>query len=436
MSGWLKQDRRLWAFVAAASLAACSDSAAPSVGAPPYLAVVATVVSPSGALTGAHLDYHVRELSGTLDIDITRTLPVRDTLVVSVPPASYVVEVANVPPQCQIREGAQLVTIIEGTNTTLVRYFLLCETQLSVSILTDGANDGPYAYNLTTTDGRKQVGILQRMDTIAFDHLPAGPTTVEVGAVPANCILTNNGGTRQTVTLNSAGGAHLDFNVRCSDPAHSPSIVSARATYHDGVTGLVFRATDPDRDMDRYVWDLTDCHRNTLLARGGGNVRGGLRAGRTANRDTITVLTTFEVPLPETGGDRCVALWVADSYGYASPVIETLLAPNRGGTAPVAVQYNAYFLGTQYVRTDLATYDAENDFAGLFVAERLRDGTFGQPDGSPDLAYANTVGYLGSGAPDVPLTSVITYDKVLSLIVYLLDAQGNFTRLEDTNLFQ
>jgi hypothetical protein len=415
------------AMAIAVSLTACSEAAGPTFGPPPYLAVVATVVAPSGAAAGTRYTYHVRELSGTLGIDTTISVAPRDTMILSVPPASYEVDLGDVPAQCKSREGAQFVSIVEGTNTTLLRYFVLCQTQLTVSVLTDGANPGPYVYRLATADGRERIGLLDRDDTLALDGLPAGPTTVDVGAVPANCILTNNGGARQTVTLDSAGGAQLDFTIRCSDPAHRPQVLFARATYHDGVTGLVFRATDPDRDIDRYVWDLTDCHRNTLLPTGGGSTRGGLRGGRTANQDTITVLTTFEVPLPpSTGEDRCVALWVADSYGYASPVIETPLAPSRGGSPPVAVQFDAYFVGTEAVLMDLATFDADRDFVGAFVAARLRDGS---------LVYANTAGYLGMAVPPVPLTT-ITYDKVHSIIVYLLDAQGNFTRLEDDNLFQ
>jgi hypothetical protein len=237
------------------------------------------------------------------------------------------------------------------------------------------------------------------------------------------------------MTLDSTGGAEVEFLVRCGDLEHRPNIVSAHATYHDGVTGLVFRASDPDRDIDRYVWDLTDCRRNTLLARGGGNVRGGLRGGRTANQDTVTVVTTFEAPLPASGGDRCLALWLADSYGYPSPVVEIPLLPSGPGTAPIAPQYNAYLFGTANVRTDLAAFDAEGDYVGVFVALRLRDGTIGQLDGNPDLVYPNTVGYLGAVAPEIALSATVTYDKIFGVVVYLLDAQGNFTRLEDSDLF-
>jgi hypothetical protein len=426
----------VWAFVAAALVAACSEATGPRHGLPPYLAVVATVVAPSGKAAGARYTYRVRELSGTLGIDTMISIAPRDTLILAVPPASYLVELDSVPPQCKSREGPQTVTVVAGTNTTLVRYFVLCQTQLTVAVLTDGANDGPYAYRLTTADGRGRMGLLHREDTLALDGLPAGLTTVDLAAVPANCILTNNGGARHTVVLDSAGGVRLDFLVRCSDPAHRPSVVFAHATYHDGATGLVFRATDPDRDIDRYVWDLTDCHRNSLLARGGGSTRGGLRGGRTANQDTMTVVTAFEAALPPSTGDQCVSLWVADSYGYASPVVETPLIPLRRGSAPVAAQFNAYFFGTQAMGIDLAARDSDGDLVGVFVAARLRDGTLGQPDGVPDLAYANTAGYLGVSAPPVPLTSTITYDKVLALIVYLIDAQGNFTRLEDDDLFQ
>src|SRR6185437_3868388 len=115
--------------------------------------------------------------------------------------------------------------------------------------------------------------------------------------------VTSDGGAHRTVNIDPAGGAHVDLVVHCSDPAHQPHVLAVHATYRDGVAGLVFRGGDPDRDIDRYFWDLTDCRRNSLLPSGRLQL-GGLRAGRTENRDTITVLVAFDVGLPDSVARR------------------------------------------------------------------------------------------------------------------------------------
>jgi hypothetical protein len=236
------------------------------------------------------------------------------------------------------------------------------------------------------------------------------------------------------VQIDSGGGAEVDFGVRCADPAHRPHILSLKASYHDGVAGLVFRAADADRDLERYVWDLTDCRRTSIFPNGAGT-RSGLSGGRTANYDSVTVLTTFDVAFPDSAmADKCAALWLADSQGNPSEVIEVPL--RASGRPPRATIFNAHFLGTNLLRTELVADDPDSDFVGVFVQVRLRDGSLGQPDGTPDVAYFNTVGYLGSAVPDVPLgNGHLNYDSFYSVIVYLLDTQGNFTRLEDSDLF-
>ena len=80
--------------------------------------------------------------------------------------------------------------------------------------------------------------------------------------------------------------------------------------------------------------------------------------------------------------------------------------------------------------------DPDGDFAGVFVAARLRDGILSPPDGQPDIGIYNVAGYLVPNLPDLPLTSRIQYGDVLAIIVYLVDAAGNFTRLEDSDVFR
>ena len=83
--------------------------------------------------------------------------------------------------------------------------------------------------------------------------------------------------------------------------------------------------------------------------------------------------------------------------------------------------------------------DPDGDFAGLFVGARMRDGVLGPADGEEDFGVYNVAGYL-----DVLELPTLTFsagrrpawDDIFAVVVYLLDARGNLTRLEDADLFQ
>lgn len=418
-------------------LLALTSCRAPTAAQLSYLAILPTILAPEASVAGTHYRYRVHELSGKLPLDTLVVVAPTDTVILPVRPATYVVELDGVPAQCRIRDGGERVVLIgEGTNTTAVRYFVLCQSQLVISVFTDGATANlAFVYHVAAANGAQHVGLLHPTDTLELEGLVPGATTIDLASVPPQCAVTSDGGPQRVVQLDSAGGVEVDFRVRCADPAHRPHVQSLRASYHDGVAGFVFKAADPDRDIERYVWDLTDCRRTSLLPTGA-STRGGLSSGRTANHDTITVLATFDVGKADSlMRGRCAALWIMDTQGNPSEVIEVPLG--GVGRAPSANFFNAHFQGTELLRTELVAGDPDGDFVGVFVQVLLRDGTTGLPDGEPDVAYFNTVGYLGSAIPDVPLGSGrLTYDAFYAVIVYLLDAQGNFTRLVDNDLFR
>lgn len=418
---------------AAAWLGACDYVTAP-VPTAPYLAVVTTVVAPERTLRGARYLYHIRELSGEIGTDTVVAVAPRDTIILPVLPATYTVEIGGLSPQCHSREGRQAVVVQPNTNTTVVRYFVVCQSQLSISMHLDGAQpDSVFVYHLATAGGVERVGLMRRTDTLYFEALPVGRTAFDLGDVAQNCAVTSDGGAHRTLDLDSTGGAHLEFVVHCSDPAHQPRLLDVRATYRNGVAGLVFRGGDPDRDMDRYSWDLTDCRRKSLLPSGRLTL-GGLRAGRTDNRDTITVLIAFDIGIPDSAArNACMALWLADSDGNLSEVWERSFS--SGGTPPSATTFNAHFLGMLALRTELGAQDPDGDFLGVFVKMQLRDGTFGPQNGFPDSRFFSYTGDLGTTVPDVGMYAPLTYDKYQSVVVYLLDARANVTRLEDADLF-
>jgi hypothetical protein len=415
-------------------LSGCREAAAPQLS---YLAILPTILAPQSTIAGSHYHYRVHELSGQLPIDTIVSVAPTDTVILPLPAATYVVDLDGVPPQCRVRDGNErYVLIAPNTNTTALRYFVVCQSQLLLAVFTDGPEAGlEFVYHVADAAGRERVGLLRANDTLELEGLAWGPATIDLGNVPARCITTNDGGSQRHVQIDSGGGVEVDFRVRCADPVHRPHIQSLHASYHDGIAGIVFKASDPDRDLERYVWDVTDCDRTSVLPQGAGT-RGGLGAGRTANFDTMTVLATFDIGLPDSiMKGKCVALWLADTQANPSEVVEVPFGGS--GHAPDASIFNAHFLGTDILRTDLVAKDLDGDFVGVFVQVRLRDGTLGAPDGTEDIAYFNTVGYLGSAVPDVPLgNGRLTYDSFYAIIVYLLDAQGNFTRIEDADLFR
>ena len=421
---------------AAATVGGCREIIEPAVQ-PPYLAIVAQVIGAPDA-GGVQYHYHVRELSGTLGVDTVVRVAPSDTVILSLRPATYTVDVTGIPPHCAVRDGTlRAVQIAEGTNTTLVRYFIACLADLTVTVLADGVDlDSDFVYHLAAADGSELLGILHARDTIVVPQLAPGPAVFDLANVSTNCTVTSDGGTHRVISIDTAGGVELNIRIVCADPARRPNVEAVGVSAAGGVIGLYLRATDPDSDIDRFSWDLTDCRRNSLLP-GGARQRGHLSTGRTAYQDTITVVSAFEISLPDSavGGARCGAVWVADQEGNVSPVVEVPLTTS--GTAPVATQFNAHFLGTGYLRTDLAAQDVDGDFVGSFIAYRLRDGVLGPPDGVPDVGYYNTAGLLGSTIPDLPLgTGVLTYDNFYGVVVYLIDARGLVTRLEDADLFR
>ena len=426
--------RLLW-LLGALLLSGCREAAAPQVS---YLAIIPTILAPQSSVAGTRYHYRVRELSGEIPIDTVVTTAPTDTVILPLPPATYAVALDGVPPQCRVREtGERYVLIAANTNTTALRYFIVCQTQLVITVATDGPpnSGGSYVYRIATADGRERIGLVHTADTLAFEGLALGPATIDLAAVPARCVVVSNGGNERTVQLDSAGGLEVAFLVRCGDPIHRPRVLSFKATYHDGIAGVVFSGTDPDRDLERYTWDLTDCHRTSLT--GASSTRGGLsdQGSRTYNRDTVTVVTVFDIGLPDSSvSGKCAALWLTDTQGNPSEIIEVPLGD--AGQPPIASFFNAHLIGVDVLRTELTTSDPDGDFVGTYMQLRLRDGMVRPPDGQPDIAYRGSLGYLGSEIPDLLLgTGVLTYDNIYAVIVYIFDAQGNFTRLEDTDLF-
>ncbi|MEO8295185.1 MAG: hypothetical protein ABI613_06685 [Gemmatimonadota bacterium] len=418
-----------------ASLSGCDNTLDPLQVS--YIAIVSQVDDPSTIGSDARVQYHIRELSGTIPFDTIIHASPFDTIIVRVEPATYSVTLENFPSYCSLRYGSrQDLYVAPGTNTTIARYFATCASLLTIYTYTDGLLPDPeFVYRLTASGGTEQLGVVAANDTVHFDHLSSDTYRVELDHVSANCVVVSDGGKLQGIAVDSTGGAVANFRVVCSDPAQRPQVLSFHGTYHDGAGAFSLRAEDPDGNIERYAWDLTDCHGYSMLP-GGAKLRRGLTSGRTAGIDTITIAAAFEVGLPDAVVQSgCMSVRVMDEYGNTTPVIEQPL--NRAvGQPPVATSFNASLQGTALLRTSLATADPDGDYSGVFAEALLRDGILGPTDGEPDLGIYNTAGYVDNVLPDLVLGSRFQYYDIYAVIVFLIDANGNFTRLEDTDVFQ
>jgi hypothetical protein len=403
-----------------------------------YLAVVSLLETPVGPAPGTKYRYHVTELSGTLGVDTVVEAAPDDTVILRLEPATYTVEVRGLPPFCDSRHGrTQRVAVVDPPSTSLARYYLYCKAGLMLTTATDGAQaDDGYVYEVAREGDSARIGLLRAADTTYVLGLPAGPHTVRLRHVASNCVVTSNGGERQVVEVLAQGGAAADFRVECSDPARRPVMLDFASSYRDGASAFYARVADPDGNIERYAWDLTDCHGTSVLP-GGARIRRGLSGGRTAGIDTIELVGAFEPGLAavELVG-RCTALRVMDEFGNTTPVFQDPIG-GEPGSPPTIQSFNAVLRGTTAIVVTLQADDPDGDLAGTFAAARLRDGILGLPDGNPDFGIYNAAGYLGTILPELPVgTSRIRYDDVLSVIVYLIDRRGNVRRLEDADTFR
>ncbi len=233
-----------WALLAILLIgtAGCSDPAGPTN--PPYIAIVAIITAPNGTAIGAQYTYRVTEVSGTIPIDKTIQVAPHDTVIVPVKPATYKVTLRGLPPQCRVQDGTDLYILVpEGANTALIRYLISCESLITVTTATDGFDaDQSFIYHVDGP-GDQRVGILGANDTLPLDGLPPGNYQVALSHVASNCVVTSDGGAVRHLTLADTGGTRLDFRVVCSDPNRRPQLLSFAASYHDGTSGFMFRAT-------------------------------------------------------------------------------------------------------------------------------------------------------------------------------------------------
>lgn len=426
-----------------AALASCAidNGTAPIGRQPPYLAVVVVVDAPDEVQNRGPYSLRVREFSGTVRFDTSFRATPRDTVIFSVQPATYTVEISDVPASCGVRDGTlQFALVPPRTNTTLARFSIVCRNALTLITLSDGlVPDSSYIYAVTRGDTAISAGQIAANDTLLIDGLKPGDYTVTLRHVAAHCVVLSDGGDNATFRLTDKGGHRLVFRITCSDEKRRPRLVEFRGSYDRGSVGYFIRVFDPNRDIDHYSWDITDCRRKSILP-GGPRRRGALLGFENVSfRDTATIIGAHDVGLPDsTLRKACQAVSVHDEYINVTEVVEIPLLPRRVDRSPVATTFNVVYIGTVGMRIVLNVQDPDNDFLGVFVIYTLRDGIVAlPPDGEPDRVLFQPPGQLGSEIRDIPFNVGFgTWTDYYGAIVWLLDKAGNMTRLEDRDPFR
>jgi hypothetical protein len=404
------------------------------------LAVVVLVDAPPEVAAKGPFTFRVRESSGTLGVDTTFRATPADTTILSVTAASYRVDISDVPATCAVRNGlAQGIVVPPNTNTSLVRFFITCEPGLTVITGTDGATaDSEYVVTVTGVESPARTSVLTANDTVRFADLAPGAYDVTLRLIAPNCVVTSDGGESVRVSIASRGNAAVRFRVVCAEEARRPRIVRLVGSYQDGSIAYVIRATDPNGDIVRSFVDVTDCNRQSVLP-AGGQLRGGYSsAPNVARRDTAVIVGAYDLTLTDAQlTNRCLSVWVDDERGNVSPVVEVPLPRRNPTRAPGVLTFNARLNGTRSVLVNATALDPNNDYVGAFLVYLVRDGVLAIPDGQPDRLLAQPAGIIGPIATELGVgIGFGAWNDYLGAIVYLVDAEGHFTRAVDLELFR
>lgn len=408
---------------------------------PPYLAVVILTDSPNSAVAQGPYRIRIRELSGGRAVDSTLRVTTRDTTVLSVAAETYQVDLDEVPSICGVRESqTQTITVLANTNTTLIRFTLACRNALTMITQTFGrALDSTYAYVLRGPAAAQRVGRIAANDTILLDDLKGGDWDLELRQVGTNCTVTSDGGERARATLTDAGGATIRFVVRCSEEKLRPRILHFAGSYDSTIVGFALEVHDAGRDIDGYVWTITDCRGRNLLPNGPVQLYGFSGLANVSFSDTARIVGGFEVDLPLTAlNGNCQSIWLSDGLGNTTPVVEIPLRPRVASRSPRATMFNARLNGTATLHIDLQVEDPDRDYVGALTTYLLRDGIVSIPtDGKFDQLLFHAAGTLGVEIPDIPLNiGYGEWSDYYGVRVVLVDRAGNLARLTDYDLLR
>jgi hypothetical protein len=423
------------------ALISCTDATGPQV-APPYVVVVPRVTAVPNAVLPSRIFYRIRKLSAPQNYDVTVSAPPRDTIRFSkLEIATYEVLATGWPERCRVSDEAdrQQVIVFAPNTTSIVRMRVSCEPSLQVTASVEGAQPtDSVLFRLVHPDGRLEARRVRISDKQIVDGLPAGTYRIGFSLLPPNCLsLAPGGATTVPVTVGTSGGTIVALRYQCAPANISPRIVSFRPTYRDGLIGFTLRAVDANRNLDRIAFGVTDCA-GRWVGQTSERQRNGFLSAFGVSADTSQAVIAIVSPVAADSATRfCVAARVIDRDGNTSPVQEQRIAPVSPLGAPVLDAANAVFLSRFEMSVRVTARDVDGDLAGVYAILTFRDGTLnGTYDGEPDVAAMNTIGYLGTDFPILPVGNgrpdVEAYVEV-TMVVF--DRAGNFTVVRDRQLF-
>lgn len=431
----------LLALLSVGAIAGCrgDDLVAPPSERPPFLAILTTFDAPAGAFLGTEYQYRIQAIAEGVQIDTIVSAAPTDTIIIPVRPADYVVTVSGLPTSCSPRRGTQQgVFIPEDANTGVVRYFIICDPKLGIELVTDGRQrDSAFVFRISGP-GIDSVGITTGLERLTFPQATAGRYRFELANIADNCLVTSPYASDVPIDVPAVGGTVVSVRVTCSEPARRPRVISAVSRALEGVVTMYITATDPDRDIERIFWELTDCNGVPLRA-DGRRIRQNFTASGAVVRDTSIIATVFDVDLTVAElQTRCSLIHLFDFDGNSTTSVEVpIRAPTE--SAPIATTFNALIVEERALVVQLAVDDPQRDQSSVFPLVRLRDGVLGDPDGRIDLGIYAPAGYLS--AADIPElrigtgTRIQTFD-ILGVDVLLFDRAGDVRRVRDTDLRQ
>lgn len=433
------------ALLAAVALGGCEwGSTAPPEG-PPYIAILPRVGAIPQFELPTTVTYRVRQLSAPATFDQTFTVAPRDTLLVgSLPIGTYEVTSSGWPDRCFFRDSGptQRVALFDGGRAWLVRYQLVCQPSLTIFPMLEGQRVAPQIVQLRVIgpDGRQQWRSVRMSDTVVVDNLPAGEHRVGYSVLPANCFQVFPGGSPTApIDVRAGGGTELTIRIHCADVSRAPRILAMETSRADGFVGAYVTAVDPDRNLDRYFWNVTDCRGRTLL-RNGERTRTGLLNPFGLSADTTVLTFAFEPTEVEPAilAEACLAVRFMDRDGNSTPIVEKPIRASDAARAPLVTTFNARFVTTAQLEVTLNATDPDDDYVGNFLSFVYVDGTInGRLDGQLDLGIFNATGQRSMEFPIFPMGGGRpTFDRYVEVRVALLDRRGNLTIARDRNFFE
>ena len=303
---------------------------------------------------------------------LSDSIGINDTVTFdSVPAGTTVLAISDVATNCSTSAGDSISITLADGDTVSASFAIACTAPapsvgtVVVSTATTGDSLDADGYMLTLGALSDSIGI---NDTVTFDSVPAGTSTVTISGVAANCTVT--GGDSISVTLAGGDTAQAPFAVTCTAPSgSSPQQLIAFTTDRDGNDEIYL--LDPDSTTGTNL--TNDAGGDGQAAWSPDSTRVAFRSDRDGNGEIYVINAdgTGLTNLTNDAGDDGHPTWSADGTQIA-------FTTDRDGNTEVYVM-NADGTGPTNVSNDSTATDTEPSWSPdgtTIVFATDRDGNF------------------------------------------------------------